>query len=211
MVKSLTIPFEPIDLMGLLPPYFQEVKDYIELMRTEQIELEKLKQNITRVYSNLFVQTCDESTLHDHEQWLGIFAQPDDTLEIRRIRVLSRYNTVLPITLPSLRVMLNNLLGAGNWEVEVDYPNYIFSIKFTGAATSLTYEAENMLIQMLPAHLDIAFIIERKYEASNYQFGLMESQVKRIYTDSRPLPSDVEIYLGSVVTKNIKGVYTDGL
>jgi len=153
MGRLFTVPMDEINPIGLLPPYFQSIKDFIALMETERIELTTLQMFIMRVYDNLFIQTCDEDTLRYHEQLLGIFIQPGDTLDERRLRILNRYNTVLPITLPSLKLRLNNLLGVGNWKLDIDYPNYTVSVTFLNVAVGLINEAVNMLLQTLPAHL----------------------------------------------------------
>ncbi|MCL1866152.1 MAG: YmfQ family protein [Oscillospiraceae bacterium] len=159
MEKLLTIRVDDVYLAELLPPYFRSVKDFIALMSTEQIELERFQKYILRVWNNLYVQTCDITTLRYHENLLGIFIQPDDTLEVRRARILNRYNTMLPITSVSLRLRLDTLLGTGNWELSTDYPNYTVSVTFLNVAESLVYEAINMMIQMLPAHLSLIFVI----------------------------------------------------
>lgn len=62
----------PVDLMLLLPPYFQAVYEYQVLMDIEGAELETAKRSLEQIKKNLYVQTCDDSTLREYEQLLGV-------------------------------------------------------------------------------------------------------------------------------------------
>ena len=47
----------PVDLMLLLPPYFQAVYEYQVLMDIEGAELETAKRSLEQIKKNLYVQT----------------------------------------------------------------------------------------------------------------------------------------------------------
>lgn len=82
------------------------------------------------IHKNLFVQTMDESTTAAWESILRIIPNPvTETLEFRRDRVRNRLSLRPPFTLTFLYQRLDSLFGPGNWEVEVDYPNYTVYIE----------------------------------------------------------------------------------
>ena len=83
-----------------------------------------------RVRANLFVQTMDEQTTADWEKIFRIVPNPlTETLQFRRDRILNRLSMHPPFTLTFLYQRLDALFGPGNWEVEVDYPNYTLYIE----------------------------------------------------------------------------------
>ena len=101
----------PVDLMLLLPPYFQAVYEYQVLMDIEGAELETAKRSLEQIKKNLYVQTCDDSTLREYEQLLGIVRERGAAMEYRRRMILSRMNQQLPYSLPKLKEILDAALG----------------------------------------------------------------------------------------------------
>lgn len=151
---------EEFDLLSLLPPYFQVILDYQELMSTERIELETLWGFIERVWDNLYIQTADEPTLSYYENLLGLVPEEDDDLELRRWRILTTFRRRPPFTLPHLYEFLNESLGIDNYRVDIDYPAY--KITITGLVDDLVLfdEVVKVLITLLPAHLEFIHIRE---------------------------------------------------
>lgn len=159
------IPIPDIDLFVLLPEYFQVIKDFIYLMNTEQIELEKLWGYVVRVWNNYFIQTADEQTLSQYEDMLGLYPSPTDSLDIRRWRILNRFRQRLPFTLPMLYEILNGLVGLGNYTVDIDYPNYKMTVNFINVDQELIDEAIKTLILLPPAHLDQEYRVQTLQES----------------------------------------------
>lgn len=171
----ILIPVPDIDLLILLPEYFSVIKDFQELMSTEQIELENLWARITQVWLNQFIQTADVGTIEYHENLLGIVPDPGDTLEIRRWRVLLRYRLRLPFTLPKLYELLNGLVGIGEYYIDIDYPNYTMTVHFFNTEQTVLNEAIRQLVLVPPAHLAKFYIntVEQDSEATEYFGGTM--------------------------------------
>lgn len=155
-----------VNLYALLPEYFQEILDFKELMKAEQIEFERFVAYMYRVYDNLFIQTCDEETLRYWEALLGIIIEDDDTLEIRRIRILNRYRRLPPFTLPRLYETLNELFGNSEaYRVEIDYIALTLDIYIYSGEYGIIAEVENTLLSMVPAHIALSSIQELNTEA----------------------------------------------
>lgn len=118
------------DLCQYWPPWFREILDFQALCQTEGEELQAMAAAMERVRANLFVQTMDEATTAEWEAIFHIVPNPvTEPLDFRRNRVLNRLSMHPPFTLTFLHQRLDALFGPGNWEVEVDYPNYTLYIE----------------------------------------------------------------------------------
>ena len=118
------------DLCQYWPRWFREILDFQALCQTEGEELRLMAAFLERVRANLFVQTMDEGTAAVWEAILHITPNPvTEPLSFRRDRVLNRLSMHPPFTLTFLYQRLDALFGPGNWEVEVDYPNYTLYIE----------------------------------------------------------------------------------
>ena len=89
-----------------------------------------MAQAMDQVRQNLYIQTMDEGTTAEWEAIFRIVANPAvESLDFRRARVLNRLSMRPPFTLTYLYQRLDALFGPGNWEVEMDYPNYTLYIE----------------------------------------------------------------------------------
>lgn len=118
------------DLCQYWPPWFRRILDFQALCQTEGQQLQAMAQAMEQVRQNFFIQTMDEQTTAQWESLFHILANPiTETLEFRRDRILNRLSMRPPFTLTFLYQRLDALFGPGNWEVEVDYPNYTLYIE----------------------------------------------------------------------------------
>lgn len=141
-------------LLSLLPDWYREILDYRELCRTEQEQFEQLAQEITTVARNLFFQTMDQKATEQWEKLLEIRADStQETLELRRKRVLNRVSIRPPFTLGFLGQKLNELIGKNQWSVYVDYPNYTLYILSSARQKDYASEVACTIETMKPAHI----------------------------------------------------------
>lgn len=142
------------DICQHWPRWFREILDFKALCQTEGDELRVMAMFMERVRANLFVQTMDEATTADWEAIFHIVPNPvTETLEFRRDRILNRLSMHPPFTLTFLYQRLDSLFGPGNWEVEVDYPNYTVYIE--AAVEDQQYFAEMSITMDIikPCHI----------------------------------------------------------
>lgn len=142
------------DLLSLLMPWYREVLDYQEICQTEEAELEALSSSMESVQGNFFFQTMDESSVAQWEQIFGIIDDPStEDLEFRRARLLNRISTKPPFTLGFLYQKLDEIFGAGNYTVEVDYPNYTLYIESSAASAAWSSEIAVTIGTIKPCHI----------------------------------------------------------
>lgn len=141
-------------LLEQLPDWYAQILDYQALMDAEQPPFDALADEIIGVADNFFFQTMDESAVSMWEQIFGIVANPTtETLEFRRVRVLNRISTKPPFTLSFLYQKLDELIGPGQWTVNVDYPNYTLYIESSALNQSYATEVAFTINRIKPAHI----------------------------------------------------------
>lgn len=168
-----------------LPPWYREVLDYQQICQTETAQFEALAREITGVAENFFFQTMGLSGVEMWEQIFHIVPNPQtEDLEFRRYRVLNRITTKPPYTLGFLYQKLDELIGPGLWEVNVDYPNYTLYIESSAQNQNYATEVAFTINRIKPAHIvyvNTPFIqsgillseqIERLNRVYNYKLGL---------------------------------------
>lgn len=142
------------DMLSLLPPWYREILDYQQICQTEQEQLEAAAQAIQAIADNMFFQTMDEPSIYLWEQVLGIAPNPQtETLAFRQARVISRLSTRPPFTIWVLYQKLDELIGPGQWTVNVDYPNYTLYIRSAAQNQSYATEVAFTVNRIKPAHI----------------------------------------------------------
>ena len=167
-----------------LPPWYREVLDYQQICQTETAQFEALAQEITGVADNFFFQTMGLSGVEMWEQIFHIVPNPQtEDIDFRRYRVLNRITTKPPYTLGFLYQKLDELIGPGLWEVNVDYPNYTLYIESSAQNQNYATEVAFTINRIKPAHIvyvNTPFIqsgillseqIERLIRTYNYKLG----------------------------------------
>ena len=142
------------DLLSLLPPWYREILDYQVICETEAQQFELLAQEIVAIADNFFFQTMDEGSVLQWEQILGIVANPStETLGFRQARLINRISLRPPYTLGFLYQRLDELIGPGQWQVTVDYPNYALYIRSYSQNQSYAAELAVTIGRIKPAHI----------------------------------------------------------
>ena len=142
------------NLLALLPPWYSRILDYQQICNTESQQLEALAQEITAVADNMFFQTMDAASVAQWEQIFGILANPSvESLAFRQARILNRVSTRPPFTLQFLYGKLNELIGPGQWTVNVDYPNYTLYIESSAQNQDYATEVAYTVNAIKPAHI----------------------------------------------------------
>lgn len=142
------------DLLALLPPWYSQILDYQQICQTESEQFDALADEIVAVADNFFFQTMDEASVAQWEQALGIVANPSaETLAFRQARLINRVSTKPPFTLQFLYQKLDELIGPGQWNVTVDYPNYTLYIQSYAQDQSYANEVAYTVNRIKPAHI----------------------------------------------------------
>ncbi|PYI57013.1 putative phage tail protein [Paenibacillus flagellatus] len=141
-------------LMTYLPELYRDIKDFVELMETEDVELDDLAGAIEQLLDDQFVMTSSEAAIKRREQQLNIKADPtNESLDFRKIRIINRYTTKPPFTVRYLQDRLDFLVGAGKATVEVDVQNFVLKVTVDIPDAAIFKEMEYTIKTVKPANL----------------------------------------------------------
>lgn len=105
------------DLIQWMPTEFKESPEIIKIMDSENPEFSLMAERILHWLDNLYPGTAHIEGIELFEYFLGLEPQLDDTLEDRRMRIISKLNERLPYTFIRLHRMVAALVGWGNFEM----------------------------------------------------------------------------------------------
>lgn len=135
-------------LIEYLPPIMQKFSEIKEIMKAEQAQMDSLNEKIMRVLDNAFINDCDEYTIRKYEAALNIICDVSEPLEIRKSRVLMRWNNFVPYTYRTMIKKLNIMCGSNNYDIDADLENYNIDITIYYVTDEL--EIVKMLENILP-------------------------------------------------------------
>lgn len=143
-----------VDLMLVLPEYFRPVLEFKQLMKTDGAVLDDLEKEIRKLRDNFYIQTADDTSITEMEKQFSIFAKPGETIDYRRQRLLSKYNTIVPFSIGFLQDRLRELFN-DDFTMQVDPIKCTITISVTSSrygAVDLLYD---LLWDVVPAHIQI--------------------------------------------------------
>ena len=132
----------------------QEYREIQKVMAAEEPELRLLWELLRKVFNNQFIQYCDDDGISKFEEMLGLHRYENDTLEIRIFRVLTYWNDQIPYTWRVLVNRMDQLCGAGNYELRPNFNVYELRITTKFDDAKKYDELNNMLKTILPANLE---------------------------------------------------------
>lgn len=167
------------DLLALLQPWYREVLDYQQICGAEAGQFTALADRIRNVGDNFYFQTMNEAAVLKWEQIFDIVADPTtESLDFRRARLLNRMGIKPPFTMPFLYQKLDELIGPGQWMVEMDYASYTLYIECAADNQEWAIEIAYMLGRIKPAHI---VYINRPYIADELQLAEEVQLMRRRY------------------------------
>ena len=156
-----------VNLASYLPSFLAEFKENIALLDAENPEFEFLWKSFDRILKNEYISTANEYGLSRFEDIVGIKPLPDDTLESRRSRVLSRWFNHIPLTLKGLKKRLALICGEQGYSVTIK--DYIITISVYTRFDSQKEELKQLINDVIPANMLPLLIYEKalKFEIHN--------------------------------------------
>lgn len=127
-----------IDIAKFLPPVSRDSDDIQEIMRIENIELQKLWEAMSDIFYNQFIVSMTTYGLEQWEKIFDVIPKASDTFQDRRTRILQLIMGTRPYTLRSFQAILDNIYGEGNIKISVDNDKYEFWLDI---ADKLLYKA----------------------------------------------------------------------
>lgn len=146
-----------MDLMGLLPPIYEENKSMNELQGILSTKVNKLAQDLDTVIDQCFIDTATD-LLSRYEKIYGLTVDVTKSNQFRRERIKARAKGIGTVT----KKMLEDVAASySNGEVEVleNFEDYSFIVKFIGTKgipNNMT-DLQLTIEEIKPAHLSFTF------------------------------------------------------
>lgn len=157
-----------VELGSYLPPYLREYEEETSVLEAENPEFRVLWDAADRVFRNHFIGTADEYGMSRLEQLLGIYPEAADSLEVRRMRVESRWSNTVPYTMRVLIEKINYVLGGGYpFEIRADFEKAyklqlnIFVADIFAIEEGLDREVKYILSAIVPANMVTEIVHEK--------------------------------------------------
>lgn len=146
---------DEVSLTEYLPEFLSGFSETKAALKAEEPEFELLWDSAERVLKNQFIETADEYGISRFESIMGILPSAEDSLEVRRARVSSKWLSALPYTLKMLVKKLFVLCGGEDFRVIKKYDGYtvrvVTHLKSYGELLGL----KELLEEMIPANIVI--------------------------------------------------------
>ena len=153
-----------------LPELLQPIQDFQGLNDAYKAELKDLYEACAALFDDQFISTASATILAKWENHLGILPNATDTLDERRFRILAKLNDTPPYTERYLKNKLVELCSDGEFELEIDIPNYTVRVGVTVNSPANTDTIYAWLRELLPANLLLSVyqLMARHYELTKY-------------------------------------------
>ena len=143
-----------------LPELYKNNLEMTSIINSEEYELEtNLKTNLDTAFLNTFASEANVEGIERFETFLDIKPNPDDSLQLRRERVINRLTRQIPYTERFLISRLNAMLGEGSWNYTFDYNNYTLTINSVIPGKNWYNEVIEFLNMIIPCNIIWSVII----------------------------------------------------
>lgn len=146
------------EIKSFLPGIYKGVIETDAICEALQPILVDLYNETDLAFNNTFVLKADEYGLSMFEEMLNIVALPEDTLDLRRFRIINRLSLKPPLSYRWLKTKLDEIIGEGKYTSEIDFNNYYIDIVGNTKDNSWFRELEYTLTQSLPCNMTRAFM-----------------------------------------------------
>jgi hypothetical protein len=162
--------------------YFVDLKKYVKdyiyndpstkpVLYTQGCELGTVKYYIQNLIDNCFIETADEWGLSIWEQEFGITPSENDTLEVRRNRLLARKQGWQTMTVDAIKNICNSFVD--NTKIITHNEEYYFELQLENinkGFQNFLQDLIDIIEELKPAHLDAFYELVETIK-SNFYIG----------------------------------------
>lgn len=150
-----------IDLKEYLPEVLKDVREMRAIMDAETPEVQALWQACEDCMNDQFISEATENGIARREKMLNIIPFATDTLDDRRLRLLSRYNENIPYTRKMLVGLLESLCGPEGYALQILTATFTVNVKVALTVKKQEDIVRDTLERILPYNM--VFTVELIY------------------------------------------------
>ncbi len=168
---------EKIDLFDYLPEYLKEYHEIREIMQTENEELQAIEKTHQQCIDDRFAVSCGEYGIKRFERLLKITPIGGETLEIRRLRVMSNWDNMVPYHYVYLKNQLKLLCGEQGYHLQMDFSMQTIKLGVELTAKHMLAAVKEMLYAIIPCNIriDIELIYNRHITLGKFTHGQLRN------------------------------------
>lgn len=156
-----------------LPKVLQDVLELQYITHSEDIELNNIRSNLNQLTKEVIIATATTDGITRWEKLFNISPSPTDSLDLRRFRVQSILLNKLPYTIRWVHKRLDEIVGPGNYSVEMSYEDYSLTITLSGLPIDMLTEVQRQFRNSVPANIVLLIGNEPTITLNvNYMVGL---------------------------------------
>ena len=148
----------------------KKIKEFEVIGAIEDNELTTVSSAITQLIDDQFIQSATEKGIVRREKLLNITPYADDTLESRRFRISSRWDS------SDLTTRLNQLCGENGYTMTIEHDSYSLTIRVELTVSRMEAEVMDISRKMAPANMRVT--VELRYMQHKRLFGYTHNQLK---------------------------------
>ena len=142
-----------IDIQNYWIEIVKNKKQFQEIAKAENPEFNNLTVLIEKLLLDAFIQDSTEYGVERREKILKIIPAENESLDDRKIRILTYLNVKIPYTWKVLEQTLISIVGSDN--LEMNYNNRLYTIDITIKVSSLNqfHDIKNMINKVIPQNI----------------------------------------------------------
>ena len=149
-----------MELKEYWPSYLQALAEFRQIAGAEQPEFTQAAQDIRKAPDDFFLVSLSEYGCSRWEAILGISADADDDLEVRRERILISCLESLSYTMRMLEDQLKNLCGPDGYSIHLDNNAYSLAVQVALSVKNNYDAVYDMLKRIVPANMVITLSVK---------------------------------------------------
>lgn len=194
-----------VNLIEHLPLFIQQFREIKHIMEAENPEFQLVIDESEKIKNNQFIESSDLSGISKFEKLLNILPSPDDTLESRVSRIMTRWNDVVPYTFKALVQKLVQLCDGLNFTINRDFNEYkmeiITHLELSGQVDELQY----LLGYMIPVNLELTSKNEIYCDSEYVQYFAAGMALCQTFELSDAFKADFNVQGSSIIGGGIIG------
>lgn len=142
-------------MINYLPKFLQDIIEYKAIMNSEDIEIEKIKEEINNSVNETSIEDATEIGIARYEKILRIKTNTSLSLEDRKFLIKNKLLNRAPFTINWLKNKLENLCGKDNYIIDINYEDLSLDIQIGYMFAEATEELRKDLRNIIPANVTI--------------------------------------------------------
>lgn len=185
------------NLIEYMPPFLKDVREFNRIFNAEDIELQRLNENMNLLLTEVIVKLAKSFGLDRYEKIYNI-KSASINIESRRAAILTKINSRVPFTYKWLYSQLEENFGKDGFKINIDYDNYTIEIVIYSICSEVADILIESFYEKLPANMQQSF---RLIANSSYNMGavVVQEEFDTLIIDTSIIEETEEINNGADV------------